>query len=80
MVPGAWGCTTIWTQLYQFRVNTSVQKDADGPKELALDKVQLIEVSDDTLTCTNLFAKTVTITGAIKHVDLANSTVVIATA
>lgn len=44
-------------------------------KKLVLDKVQLIEVDGDQLTCTNLFGKTLVVHGTIKCVDLANSTV-----
>ncbi len=49
----------------------------DTPKELVLDKVQLIDVDGAEITCTNLFGQTATVTGAIKQVDLANSTVTI---
>lgn len=51
--------------------------DDSGSKELVLDKVQLIEVDGDEIACSNLFGKTVTVRGAIKSVDLANSTVAI---
>jgi len=52
--------------------------DAAGAvKELVLDKVQLIEVNGEELTCTDLFGKTVVVRGSIKRVDLANSTVIL---
>ena len=43
-----------------------------------LDKVQLIEVDGPELTCTSLFGEIEKVQGAIKRVDLANSTVLIA--
>ncbi len=51
--------------------------DSGEPKTLVLDKVQLIEVDGDQLTCANLFGKTLVVRGTIARVDLANSTVVI---
>lgn len=53
------------------------QAHAEAPKELVLDKVQVIDVAGDEITCTNLFGQTAQVTGAIVRVDLANSTVTI---
>ncbi|MGN0059409.1 MAG: CooT family nickel-binding protein [Coriobacteriales bacterium] len=49
----------------------------EKPKDLLLDKVQLIEVDGVEVTCTNLFGQTVSVQGSIKRVDLANSMVTI---
>lgn len=51
------------------------QDDNAGVKELVLDKVQLIEVEGNELTCTSLFGETVKLSGRLTRVDLGNSAV-----
>lgn len=55
-----------------------INRGDGAPKELVLDKVQVIDVDGAKLTCRNLFGQTAEIEGFVTRIDLENSTVEVA--
>ena len=53
------------------------QEDSAKPKELVLDKVQVIDIEGEIIHCANLFGETADIQGVVTRIDLENSLVTI---